>query len=56
MAIDVSKLVGLFEMAVKIFECLKQMQPQQRSRLLAVVEKLSGMEGIAADLESLVDE
>jgi hypothetical protein len=54
MAIDVTKLVGLFEVAMKIFECLQKMQPAQRAKLLSLVEKVSGVEGIAADVEALV--
>ena len=54
MAIDVTKLVGLFKVAMKIFECLQKMQPAQRAKLLSLVEKVSGVEGIAADVEALV--
>jgi hypothetical protein len=54
MAIDVTKLVGLFKVAMKIFECLQKMQPAQRAKLLGLVEKVSGVEGIAADVEALV--
>lgn len=51
---DPERLARLFEFALKIYECLSKMQPTSRARLLALVERLSGVAGVAEDVEQLV--
>ena len=51
---DPERLARLFEFAIQIFDCLQKMNPSTRSRVLKVVERLSGQDGLADDVEQMI--
>lgn len=50
-----SGLLELFDVFMQFAECLGEMPKAERVRRLRFVEKLGGVEGLAEQVESLID-